>query len=396
MSDPRYGALYAEQAQDYERQQGLAALGEQFQDPAYAPYVQYAQTTGDSQPLLAFHAQRTDPMNDVRMEQARLQNQLARAQIAKAQRVQHKVVGESLVQINPDGSVGLAYRDPNPGLDILRNVMGVDAPRGMADGGAPPGNAPGQGMQPPTSRSDALINYGLATGDMQAVRAGAQLKGLEIEQQQAASETGNRVLNASLAGGTVLQDVGRAIELLDEYGGSIAGPAAIVGDMPIFGQSSTAGQLAGHIESVKSNVGIDALLRIKASGAGLGQVPQTQLETLQSLLGRLDPYTDPKITRDNLARISNLYASIISKGKSDLERLTAQGVDTGVDLNVLSSIDRYKPYSVSFDEFGRSTPQPAPTAQPAQGEGPVIGTIEDGYEFIGGNPADPKSWRKAQ
>ena len=26
MSDPRYGALYAEQAQDYERQQGLAAL----------------------------------------------------------------------------------------------------------------------------------------------------------------------------------------------------------------------------------------------------------------------------------------------------------------------------------------------------------------------------------
>jgi hypothetical protein len=38
MSDPRYGALYAEQAQDYERQQGLAALAQQY--PELAPLAQ--------------------------------------------------------------------------------------------------------------------------------------------------------------------------------------------------------------------------------------------------------------------------------------------------------------------------------------------------------------------
>lgn len=28
------------------------------------------------------------------------------------------------------------------------------------------------------------------------------------------------------------------------------------------------------------------------------------------------------------------------------------------------------------------------------GQGPAVGAVEDGYEFLGGNPADPNSWRK--
>jgi len=42
------------------------------------------------------------------------------------------------------------------------------------------------------------------------------------------------------------------------------------------------------IESVKGNVGIDSLLRIKQTGAGLGQVPQSQLDLLSTLLGKLN------------------------------------------------------------------------------------------------------------
>jgi hypothetical protein len=34
-------------------------------------------------------------------------------------------------------------------------------------------------------------------------------------------------------------------------------------------------------------------------------------------------------------------------------------------------------------------------AAPAQA-GPAVGTVEDGYQFVGGNPADPNSWRQVQ
>lgn len=33
---------------------------------------------------------------------------------------------------------------------------------------------------------------------------------------------------------------------------------------------------------------------------------------------------------------------------------------------------------------------------PALMEGPSVGAVEDGFEFLGGDPSDPKSWRKVQ
>lgn len=43
-------------------------------------------------------------------------------------------------------------------------------------------------------------------------------------------------------------------------------------------------------------------------------------------------------------------------------------------------------------------PAPAPAPAPAGGAhvaaGPAVGAVEDGYRFLGGNPADPRSWAK--
>lgn len=41
--------------------------------------------------------------------------------------------------------------------------------------------------------------------------------------------------------------------------------------------------------------------------------------------------------------------------------------------------------------------QAGPQAQaPAQNAGPKVGMVEDGHEFLGGDPADPKSWKKVK
>jgi len=35
-----------------------------------------------------------------------------------------------------------------------------------------------------------------------------------------------------------------------------------------------------------------------------------------------------------------------------------------------------------------------PEDTPPNSGGPGVGQVVDGYEFLGGNPADPNSWRK--
>ena len=74
------------------------------------------------------------------------------------------------------------------------------------------------------------------------------------------------------------------------------------------------------VDSIKANVGIDSLLKIKASGAGLGQVPQSQLEVLESLLGNLDPTRRPEFFLRDLREISQLYTTLNIELKEDSRR----------------------------------------------------------------------------
>lgn len=50
--------------------------------------------------------------------------------------------------------------------------------------------------------------------------------------------------------------------------------------------------------------------------------------------------------------------------------------------------------SGSFATQGGAMP-PAPAGAPS-GQGPQIGAVMDGYQFMGGNPSDPRSWRRTQ
>lgn len=93
------------------------------------------------------------------------------------------------------------------------------------------------------------------------------------------------------------------------------------------------------IDSIKSNIGIDTLLRIKRSGAGLGQVPQSQLETLQSVLGNLSLARRPDLLKRDIEDVRSRYSTIISVAGDDIGRLNARTAKLdkrrrGIEANV--------------------------------------------------------------
>jgi hypothetical protein len=75
------------------------------------------------------------------------------------------------------------------------------------------------------------------------------------------------------------------------------------------------------IESVKGNVGIDSLLRIKATGAGLGQVPQSQLDLLSRLLGELDLGQSEEQFTYTWNRMRKVYEAIMLQAEDELIEL---------------------------------------------------------------------------
>lgn len=111
-------------------------------------------------------------------------------------------------------------------------------------------------------------------------------------------------------GGTVIEDAQRAIDLIKADPKLTTGPAGFASKDLGFGPAYTTNLM---IESVRSNIGIDKLLDIKASGAGLGQIPQTQLKTLQSVLGGLDQGQNAETLLYNLERVINIYSDIVEK-----------------------------------------------------------------------------------
>jgi hypothetical protein len=113
------------------------------------------------------------------------------------------------------------------------------------------------------------------------------------------------------AGNTVIQDLGRALEVLEGHRVFTAGPGAVVArNVP----GTPAAVLEQLVESVASNIGVDQLQQMRDSsptGGALGQVPFQQQRRLEQLLGSLDITQPAPVLADNLKRVSNIYNDIV-------------------------------------------------------------------------------------
>jgi hypothetical protein len=139
---------------------------------------------------------------------------------------------------------------------------------------------------------------------------------LQAQQEAEKKEEGQAVTRT--AAQTVFEDTTRALAVLERSPTTATGfGAAALRSVP----GTDARELQGHIDSIKGNIGIDQLLKIKASGAGLGQVPQSQLDMLASMLGNLDVTQNQRVLRENLVRVREIYEDIVRKSGGDPKQM---------------------------------------------------------------------------
>lgn len=158
--------------------------------------------------------------------------------------------------------------------------------------------------------------------------------------------------------GVVQQDIDRAIALAQSGG---VGPLGTTGWGSLMSAvpGSDAGNLASTLNTIKANIGFDKLQAMREAsptGGALGQVSERENVLLQSVLGALDQSQSQDQFVANLQRLKQVLA--------ERQQVRRQAFE---------------------QDFGG-------VRQPQLGTGPRPGTVEDGYRFKGGNPADPNNW----
>lgn len=161
--------------------------------------------------------------------------------------------------------------------------------------------------------------------------------------------------NAERAGDTVIQDIGRALHLLENSNSWATGRGAMLSK---YDPESDASTLQGLYDSVLGNVGFDYLNSMREAsptGGALGAVNSTELAFLQGVLGRLDITSRRDIQIDNLKRINNIYLDkIYGTPEQIMAAYNAGNINprTGKPLTLEDIAPLVKRYELSFDESG--------------------------------------------
>ena len=127
------------------------------------------------------------------------------------------------------------------------------------------------------------------------------------EAKEQASQTAKNV------GQVLVRDIGMAKDIVDKSGHM----ATTLGGIPGLIPNTDANVLRKHIKSVKGNVAVDQLIQMKKQKVGLGQIPQSQLDMLSTLMGSLEADLPPEVLKQNLQDIEDIYADIVRKEGGD-------------------------------------------------------------------------------
>ena len=136
-----------------------------------------------------------------------------------------------------------------------------------------------------------------------------------------------------------------------------------------------AGSVANMLTTIKSNIGFDKLQNMRENsptGGALGQVSNFENRLMQAVFGSLEQAQNREQFLYNLERVDAIYNRIIHQGISEAEA-----------GELLRQIEL-------------PTAPTSTTVETSPLRAPAVGAIEDGYEYIGGDPANPDSWRRTQ
>ena len=197
-----------------------------------------------------------------------------------------------------------------------------------------PGTGPQFGSIPPGMQM--MIDPETGAARMEAIPGGPAEQEMEAaEREREASDKA-----AARASGIIVDDFNFLLGSLGvdpETGekvadSSVGGPrvrmAAEEGTLGVgvFSAGRPTGDFLRQLESVQNTIAVDQLLEIKRQGSGLGQVPQSQLRTLSTLLGSLDAGLSDEKMAENIFRAKSIYENIVETSLQDVNDPTFRGL----------------------------------------------------------------------
>ena len=206
-------------------------------------------------------------------------------------------------------------------MNAIKQILSVGSPTGQTFGGLNLPTAPDGYYYDKNPNGTLKLNE---EGNPYVVPVAGSAEAIKRTKDEKKEKVGKE--SKSTIASTVVVDAQRALDLINEDSTTTGADAFALRLIP----GTKAYALDQMVKSIQANIGIDKLLDIKASGAGLGQVPHKQLEMLASVLGQLNTAQDRETVRFNVQRVLDLYSDIVRQagGEEALASAIAQSKQT--------------------------------------------------------------------
>jgi hypothetical protein len=204
----------------------------------------------------------------------------------------------------------------NEQADIQRKATAAQAQRQMLQGLV---GTSGAG-QDPQARIQQLLNIAMVNPSM-APAIALQVKQI---QDQIKASTGD--VSGSSQAATQLEDVNALINMIDEDPSLTTG---IMGSLLSYIPGTGANIAEGLATTLRSNLALQSLKDLKATGATMGALNEKEFNALETELTQLDLSKGPQTSKRALKRIQTKYQNLIADAFRDAEEQVAAGNPMG-------------------------------------------------------------------
>jgi hypothetical protein len=144
----------------------------------------------------------------------------------------------------------------------------------------------------------------------------------------------------------------------------------------------------------------EGLGRITGLMGALPNIPGSKAADAEAVLKRLSSMASIQMINDlrqasktggAVGQVTEREWGYLASAAAKLDKAQGTPAFKGALEDYVKQLDRVE--SLITDAYGR---QFGGSQQSTAGQGPSVGTVEDGYRFKGGNPADQSSWEKVQ
>jgi len=208
--------------------------------------------------------------------------------------------------------------------------------------------APGTEFGPNSKDTMRFFNKKTGEWEIKDLKGGVGYKKGKMAERKAVG----RLAGLRRAGGTVVQDLQRGLDMFDEMnqGKGVAGANMRLFNAAVPGTSEY--NVEGFIQSALSNVGLDKLQDMRENsptGGALGQVPIQQQKRLEQVLGSLKLGQHPDVLKANMKRVINIYIDIMYGTQGERDFAVSEGKLSPAESSEIAGWY----YELPFDKLGR-------------------------------------------